>query len=137
VKQRWLVASIAAVLIALVFVPIYVRSATARSINVATTTVVSSDHLPNAAAQPDAFTAKADALSPVGWTATASDQQSTYPASNAIDGKMATIWHSQYSPTLVPLPHFITIDMHAVNNVSGLTYQPRQDTSRRPQERPR
>jgi len=129
VKQRWLVASIAAVLIALVFVPVYVRSATARSINVATTTVVSSDHLPNAAAQPDAFTPKADALSPAGWTATASDQQSTYPASNAIDGRMATIWHSQYSPTLVALPHSITVDMHAVNNVSGLTYEPRQDTS--------
>jgi galactose oxidase len=85
--------------------------------------------LPNAAAQPDAFTPKADALSPAGWTATASDQQSTYPASNAIDGRMATIWHSQYSPTLVALPHSITVDMHAVNNVSGLTYEPRQDTS--------
>jgi galactose oxidase len=129
VKQRWLVASIAAVLIGLVFVPVYLRPATTtHSLNLATN-VIPNDHLPNTAAQPDAFTAKADALSPAGWTATASDQQSTYPASNAIDGQMATIWHSHYSPTLVPLPHFITIDMHAVNNVSGLTYEPRQDNS--------
>ena len=131
-KQRWLVASIAAVLISLAFVPVYVRPdyvgpAPTRNISAAGN-VISNDHLPNPAAQPDAFTTKADALSSTGWTATASDQQSTYPASNAIDRNAATIWHSQYSPGL-PLPHFITIDMHAMNNVSGLTYQPRQDTS--------
>ena len=77
----------------------------------------------------DAFTPKVAALPRSGWTAVASDQQSGYPAGNAIDGNNATIWHSRFSPTAVPLPHSITIDMHSANYVSGLTYLPRQDTS--------
>jgi galactose oxidase len=77
----------------------------------------------------DAFTRKVAKLASSGWTAVASDQQSGYPAGNAIDGNKATIWHSRFSPTAVPLPHSITIDMHATNYVSGLTYLPRQDTS--------
>ena len=77
----------------------------------------------------DSFTPKKAALSSSGWTAVASDQASNYPASNAIDRNPATIWHSQFSPTAVPLPHSITIDMHATNYVSELTYLPRQDTS--------
>src|SRR5215469_3281597 len=77
----------------------------------------------------DSFTPKSARLSSSGWTAVASDQQSGYPASNAIDGNTATIWHSKFSPTIVPLPHSITIDMHATNYVSDLTYLPRQDTS--------
>jgi galactose oxidase len=77
----------------------------------------------------DSFTPKVAKLTSSGWTAVASDQQSSYPAGNAIDGNQATIWHSRFSPTAVPLPHSITIDMHATNYVSGLTYLPRQDTS--------
>ncbi|MGE5287069.1 MAG: discoidin domain-containing protein [Micromonosporaceae bacterium] len=87
-------------------------------------------HMPvEKATAPESFTAKVDALASTGWTATASDQSSTYPASNAIDRKKTTIWHSNYTPTAVPLPHRITIDMHAVNDVSELTYLPRQDAS--------
>jgi galactose oxidase len=78
----------------------------------------------------DSFTPKVDALPTSGWTATASDQSSSYPAGNAIDGNTATIWHSSYSPTPTPLPHSITINMHATNQVVGLTYLPRQDSSR-------
>ena len=78
----------------------------------------------------DSFTLKVAAIPRSGWTATASDQASSYPASNAIDGIAATFWHSAYSPTTVPLPHSITIDMHATNQVVGLTYLPRQDSSR-------
>ena len=89
---------------------------------------MAADHMPMlTATAPDSFTAKADPLSSSGWTATASDQESGYPASYAIDGNSATFWHSQYAPTTVPLPHSITIDMHAMNYVSGLTYLPRQD----------
>ncbi len=79
---------------------------------------------------PDSFTRKADAIPRSGWTATASDQSGSYPASNAVDGNTATIWHSSYSPTPVPLPHSITINMHATNQVVGFTYLPRQDSSR-------
>jgi galactose oxidase len=85
------------------------------------------NHMPMlTATAPDSFTAKADPLSSSGWTATASDQSSSHPASNAIDGDSRTFWHSKYSPTAVPLPHSITIDMHATKYVSGLTYLPRQ-----------
>jgi galactose oxidase len=62
-----------------------------------------------------------------GWTATASDQAGSYPASNAIDGNPNTIWHSYYTPTVTPLPHSLTIDMHAQHNVASLAYLPRQD----------
>jgi galactose oxidase len=79
------------------------------------------------ATTPASFTTAADALPSSGWTATASDQESGNPASYAIDGNPATFWHSDYTPTNVPLPHSITIDMHATQYVSGLTYLPRQD----------
>ena len=77
---------------------------------------------------PASFTPNAVLLNPKGWTATASDQQSGYPATNAIDGTTATIWHSQYSP-LKNLPHSLTIDMKAATSIGGLVYTPRQDKS--------
>ncbi|MBO0881192.1 MAG: discoidin domain-containing protein [Mycobacterium sp.] len=87
------------------------------------------NHMPMVTATTaDAFTAKKASLAPTGWTAVASDQQSSNPASYAIDGNQATFWHSEYSPALVPLPHSITIDMHATQYISGLTYLPRQDS---------
>jgi len=91
---------------------------------------MTANHMPMLiASAPDSFTPKAAKLPSAGWTATASDQSGSYPASNAIDGNMATIWHSKYAPSPLPLPHSITIDMHATNQVSGLTYLPRQDAS--------
>jgi len=77
----------------------------------------------------ESYVRTAIALPRTGWTATASDQGSATPASNVLDGNTATIWHSQPSGTPAPLPHTITIDMHALRDVSGLTYTPRQDTS--------
>lgn len=49
--------------------------------------------------------------------------------SNAVDGNPNTFWHSEFSPTLVPLPHNIVVDLNSLYLVSGLTYQPRQDGS--------
>jgi galactose oxidase len=71
---------------------------------------------------------RAAVLSSAAWTAVASDQAPNYPASNVLDGNAATIWHSRYAGTPVPLPHSITIDMHTTASVGGLTYLPRQDT---------
>ncbi len=81
------------------------------------------------ASTPDSFTTEADPLPSGHWTATASDQESTNPASNAIDGNSATFWQSKFTPTNVPLPHSLTINMHGTRDVSGLTYLPRQDGS--------
>jgi galactose oxidase len=65
-----------------------------------------------------------------GWVATASSEQATARAQNVLDGSAATIWHSQYSPTLVRLPHSITLNMAGIHEVSGFTYTPRSGTSR-------
>ena len=73
------------------------------------------------------------ALPRTGWIATASDQETNREngrASNVLDGSLSTLWHSQYSPTLIPLPHSIVLDMRATNEVSGFTYTPRSDASR-------
>jgi galactose oxidase len=67
------------------------------------------------------------ALPRTGWTATASDASTSFPASNVLDSNAATIWHSRYEGTPAPLPHSITVDMQAVQDISGLRYLPRQD----------
>jgi alpha-galactosidase len=60
-------------------------------------------------------------------TATASSANNGYPASNAIDGRLTTIWHSEFSPVHVPLPISLTIDTGAQRTLAGLTYQGRLD----------
>ena len=53
-----------------------------------------------------------------------------HPAPLAGDGTPATFWHTTYSGTPAPLPHWITLDLGAVMAVDGLAYLPRQDTKR-------
>jgi galactose oxidase len=85
------------------------------------------NHMPMlTATAADSFTPKADYLPESRWTATANNQSSSHPASNVVDGNGATFWSSNRAARL---PHSITIDMHAVTYVSGLTYLPRQDAS--------
>jgi uncharacterized protein YdbL (DUF1318 family) len=60
-------------------------------------------------------------------TAMASSANSGYPASNAIDGRLTTLWHSRFSPVHDPLPISLTIDTGALRTLSGLTYQGRLD----------
>jgi galactose oxidase len=76
----------------------------------------------------DSHTPKMAALPRTGWTAAASDQSSSHLAGSAVDGNRTTYWHSRSSPA-APLPHRITINLHATRYVSALTYLPRQDTS--------
>jgi galactose oxidase len=130
VKRRRTAQVIAVVaILGLVYAYVNVRSTVGQIVMPGNMNMVgNSKHMPMlTATSPDSFTAKADALPSSGWTATASDQEGSNPASNAIDGNKATFWHSEYWPATVPLPHSITIDMHATNQVSGLTYLPRQD----------
>lgn len=60
-------------------------------------------------------------------TATASSANDGYPASNAVDGQVTTLWHSRFSPVHDPLPISLTVDLGSVEKVTGLTYQPRLD----------
>ncbi|MFJ2592642.1 discoidin domain-containing protein [Streptomyces erythrochromogenes] len=67
-------------------------------------------------------------LDRAGWTATASDEETTGEngrAANVLDGDNNTIWHSKWTATAAPLPHTITIDMHRTAVVSALVYRPR------------
>lgn len=72
-------------------------------------------------------TTSASPINRAGWTISADSQQPGNEATNALDGNTGSIWHSAYSPTNAPLPHRITIDMKAAQNVQGITYLPRQD----------
>ena len=73
------------------------------------------------------------ALPRTGWTAVADSQETAQEngaAANAIDGDTNSIWHTAWSTDpQAPLPHTFTIDMHATNLVSGLSYLPRPGDS--------
>ncbi|MEU6312819.1 discoidin domain-containing protein [Streptomyces sp. NPDC047014] len=71
-------------------------------------------------------------LDRAGWTATASDEETSGEngrAANVLDGSNATLWHSKWTGTPAPLPHTLTIDMHRTAVVSALVYQPRTNGS--------
>lgn len=78
---------------------------------------------------PVAFAAPAQTELPrTGWTASADSEETVRQdnrASNVLDGSTATLWHTPWSGT-PGFPHQITIDMKAVQSVSGLRYTPRQ-----------
>jgi alpha-glucosidase len=48
-------------------------------------------------------------------------------ASRAHDGLPTTFWHTQYTPTVIPLPHWFQLDLPGTWWISGLRYLPRQD----------
>ena len=48
-------------------------------------------------------------------------------AVNSFDASAATIWHTQYCPSVAQLPHEIQIDMGAGYLINGFRYLPRQD----------
>ncbi|MEU6879097.1 TIM-barrel domain-containing protein [Streptomyces sp. NPDC046712] len=67
-------------------------------------------------------------ISKTNWTATADSQEAAEPASNAIDGNPATLWHTAWSSgSPAALPHEIRIDLGGRYTVDGLTHLPRQD----------
>ncbi|MFJ8209756.1 endo-alpha-N-acetylgalactosaminidase family protein [Streptomyces sp. NPDC096033] len=50
-------------------------------------------------------------------------------AANVLDGKAATIWHTQWYAATAPMPHEITLDLGASYPVSALHVLPRQTQS--------
>ena len=50
-------------------------------------------------------------------------------ATNLLDGKPETIWHSMWSVTVAKHPHWIDFDILKPKTVRGITYLPRQDDS--------
>jgi hypothetical protein len=49
-------------------------------------------------------------------------------AASAIDGNPATLWHTQFQPTLEKPPHELVIDLGAEHTIRGFCYLARQDT---------
>ncbi|WP_327258402.1 discoidin domain-containing protein [Streptomyces sp. NBC_01240] len=64
-------------------------------------------------------------------TVVSADSQETVgensPATNAVDGDPDTFWHTQWSGTVAPMPHEITLDLGSNKPVTCLYYLPRQD----------
>ncbi len=68
------------------------------------------------------------------WTATANSEEikNSAPASDAIDGDIASIWHTEWSTNPgteqdPSHPHWIIVDMGTNQIVTGLVYLPRED----------
>ena len=83
--------------------------------------------LANIQEKPSIQAATAGAISRTGWTCTADSAQAGNPCTNVLDNDTTTFWHTEYNPTLVPLPHQIVIDMQVSYLVGSITYLPRQD----------
>jgi galactose oxidase len=64
-----------------------------------------------------------------GWVYTTDSSDSSSSISNAFDDNTGTIWQTQYTGTVAPLPHFVSIDMNNRYLVNGFSYTPRQDGS--------
>ncbi|MEM9415814.1 MAG: discoidin domain-containing protein [Planctomycetota bacterium] len=64
------------------------------------------------------------------WSASASSEnpgpREHAPASNAIDGDPATLWHTQWEDGRPPHPHHLTIDLGEAKRITAVTYLPRQ-----------
>lgn len=68
-------------------------------------------------------------ISRSGWTASANSFQPGFEPSKVFDGNASTFWHTANSPETAPLPHQLTIDLQKRWVVTGISYQPRSDSS--------
>lgn len=58
----------------------------------------------------------------------ASSQEPDYgEATNLTDGDPTTIWHTMYSVTVAPYPHWVDFDAGEPKTIKGINYLPRQD----------
>ena len=62
-----------------------------------------------------------------GWQITADSFQPGNEPANAIDASTQSIFHTEWTPVNVPLPHNLTIDMRTSYNINAVSYLPRQD----------
>lgn len=63
-----------------------------------------------------------------GWTVQADSQEAATgqnSAAAAIDGDVATYWHTKYSGTVAPLPHRFVVNLGAQRGIGGFKYLPR------------
>lgn len=71
------------------------------------------------------------ALSQSTWSTVSASSQETQQengaASNAFDNDQYTVWHTQYTGGVAPLPAELVVDTGSTNSVAGFRYLPRQD----------
>jgi len=93
-----------------------------------------SGHVWSSVAELQVLTTGSKPLSSSGWTIKADSEETsteTAPATNAIDGKSTTYWHTHWTwdaAADAPLPHNLIVDLGAAAVVTGFTYLPRQDS---------
>ncbi|MEO7718769.1 MAG: glycoside hydrolase family 2 TIM barrel-domain containing protein [Capsulimonas sp.] len=64
------------------------------------------------------------------WTATASDfEPGEGDPAHLFDGDAGTIWHSRYSPTQAPAPHWVVVDFKDPQPIAAVLITPRPDGS--------
>ena len=72
-------------------------------------------------------------LDRTGMTATANSEQSKSggegPASNVLDGKQDTLWHTSWTDKPELHPHWIKIDLNGTKTINKLAYTPRTGAS--------
>ena len=69
-------------------------------------------------------------IDPVGWRVQHVDSEELtgdHRAENFVDGRLETIWHTQWSGRSPSHPHEVQIDLSAPHTLSGFRYFPRQD----------
>ncbi|MDR2274556.1 MAG: discoidin domain-containing protein [Sphingobacterium sp.] len=67
-------------------------------------------------------------LPTTGWSVIASDSaEPGAPASNILDMNRSTIWHTPWSSTQTPQPHYFSVNMSALRTVKGIAFRNRDN----------
>jgi hypothetical protein len=66
-------------------------------------------------------------LQRLGATIRASSSMMGYPATQALDGDPATIWHTPWGDGATVFPHELVLDLQRSTRLAGIRYLPRQD----------
>jgi hypothetical protein len=85
--------------------------------------------VPIPAAQFKALFKEPSVLQKLGAEIQSNSEESGYTARNAIDENPQTLWHTRWTPTPEPHPHFLQVDLKEPQTIQGLSYLPRQDQS--------
>ncbi|KAH7064347.1 ricin-type beta-trefoil lectin domain/galactose oxidase domain-containing protein [Paraphoma chrysanthemicola] len=102
-----------------------VRASVGSSINSFVTHITTGTSVP-VGQSTSTSTAAVSAVTAIVNSITVNCAQAGNEGSKAIDGNKGTIWHSQYEPQIA-LPHNAILDLGVIQNVTGVTYLPRQD----------
>jgi endo-1,3(4)-beta-glucanase len=68
-------------------------------------------------------------MSRTGWVVSADSQATGYPAGSAVDGNPSSIWHTPWSPSSLPMPHSLVVDLGSSRSIGGFRVLPRQGTN--------